>query len=123
MSGCTHCSGNCASCKGCGSSLELNNSEISILLRLGQLPFLPVARKADDPSPVYLEDSEYSPEEYSVILQCLEKKGLISIDFDAPLKGFADEAYAPYPIQGSFALTLRGQQVLDLLDIQGIQEI
>ena len=122
MSGCEKCSGNCASCSGCGNSLELNTGEIAILLKLGQFPFLPVARKTDDPSPIYLEDNERSTEEYSLILQCLEKKGLISIDFDAPLKGFTDKAYAPYPIKGSFALTARGQQVLDLLDIQGIQE-
>ncbi len=122
MSGCGKCSGNCAGCNGCGSALELNTGEITMLSKLGQLPFLPVARKADDLSPIYLEDSDHSPEKYSLILQCLEKKGLISIDFDAPLKGFRDEAYAPYPIKGSFALTSRGQQVLELLEIQGIQE-
>ena len=122
MSGCGKCSGNCASCSGCSSSLELNTGEIAMLQKLGQLPFLPVARKTDDPSPIFLEDNEYSIDEYSLILQCLEKKGLVTIDFDAPLKGFADEAYSPYPIKGSFALTQRGQQVLDLLDIQGIQE-
>ena len=91
-----------------------------MLRKLGEIPFLPVARKAADPAPIYLEDDACSPEEYSLILQCLEKKGLISIDFDAPLKGFSDKTYAPYPIHGSFALTLRGQQVLDLLDIQGL---
>lgn len=122
MSGCAQCSGNCAGCSGCGSCLELNTGEIAMLRKLGQLPFLPVARKTDDPAPIYLEDSDYSPDEYSIILQCLEKKGLITIDFDAPLKGFSGEAYAPYPIKGSFAMTARGQQVLDLLDIQGIQE-
>ncbi len=122
MSGCGKCSGNCASCNGCSSSLELNTGEIAMLEKLGQLPFLPVARKADDLSPIFLEENEYSIDEYSLILQCLEKKGLIAIDFDAPLKGFADEAYAPYPIKGSFTLTLRGLQVLDILEIQGIDE-
>ena len=122
MSGCRKCSGNCASCSGCHSALELNRAEVAMLQKLGQLPFLPVARKADDPTPVYLEDKDYTREEYSLILQCLEKKGLISIDFDAPLKGFTGPAYAPYPILGSFALTLRGQQVLDILEIQGIEK-
>lgn len=122
MSRCGKCGGKCDSCSGCGSALELNKGELAMLCRLGQIPFLPVARRADDPAPVYLEDSDSTPDEYSLILQCLEKKGLISIDFDAPLKGFADAAYAPYPIRGSFALTQRGQQVLELMDIQGIDE-
>ena len=121
MSGCGKCSGNCANCSGCGNALELSIGEIAMLRKLSEVPFLPVARKAADYVPVYLEDNDYPAEEYSIILQCLEKKALISIDFDAPLKGFADETYAPYPIHGSFALTLRGQQVLDLLDIQGIE--
>lgn len=122
MNGCGKCGGNCNSCSGCHSALELSTGEITMLHKLGQLPFLPVARKAEDPSPIYLEDSDCTAEEYSLTLQCLEKKGLISIDFDTPLKGFTDTAYAPYPILGSFALTSRGQQVLDLLDIQGIDE-
>ena len=92
-----------------------------MLRLLSQIPFLPVARKLGDDTPVYLEDSEKTPEEYSLILQCLEKRGLISIDYDQPLKSFQDAAYAAYPIRGSFALTQRGQQVLDLLDVQGIQ--
>ena len=71
--------------------------------------------------PVYLEDEDYSVEEYSLILQCLEKRGLISIDYDQPLKGFCENAYAAYPIRGSFALTARGQQVVELLELQGIQ--
>ena len=29
-------------------------------------------------------------------------------------------AYASYPVRGSFALTQRGQQVVELLDVQGI---
>ena len=51
-----------------------------MLQTLGQIPFLPVARRADDMTPVYLEDELHSREEYSLILQCLEKRGLISID-------------------------------------------
>ena len=47
-------------------------------------------------------------------------KGLISLDFDKPLKGFDMSAYAAYPIHGSLALTQRGQTVLELLDYQGI---
>ena len=121
MSGCNNCTGNCGSCDGCGKVLELSEGELHMLQKLGQIPFLPVARTAADPTPVYLEDGDLSREESSLILQCLEKKGLITIDFDTPLKGLADPVYAPYPICGSFALSRRGQQVLELLDIQGLQ--
>ena len=121
MSGCGGCCGNCGSC-GNGGCMELSAGEIEMLQTLAQIPFLPVARKMGDDTPVYLEDAEKSQQEYSLILQCLEKRGLISIDYDKPLKSFCDEAYSAYPIRGSFALTQRGQQVLDLLELQGIAE-
>ena len=120
MSGCGNCGGNCGSCGGCGGAMELTAGEVKLLLTLGQIPFLPVARKMSDDIPVYLEEEDYTPEEYSLILQCLEKRGLISIDYDKPLKSFHDGAYAAYPIRGSFALTARGQQVVELLEVQGI---
>ena len=119
MSHCEHCSGDCTHCAGCGAAYVLNEGELAVLRLLGQMAFLPVARRADSDVPVYPEAGEYTAEEYSVILQCLEKKGLISIDYDMPLRGYCAPAYEKYPIRGSFALTLRGQQVLDLLDVQG----
>ena len=124
MSGCAHCSGNCggcSGCSGCGGAMELTRGEIDMLLKLGQIPFLPVARKMGDENPVYLEDAEYTVEEYGLILLCLEKRGLISLDYDKPLKSFDDGAYAAYPIRGSFALTARGQQVVELLEMQGVE--
>ena len=102
--------------------MELSVGELEMLTALAQYAFLPVARKLGDDTPVYLEDSDKTVEEYSLILQCLEKRGLISIDYDKPLKSFYDAAYEKYPIRGSFALTERGQQVLDLLELQGIME-
>ena len=117
MSKCGSCCGNCG---GCGGAMELSGGEIRMLLKLAQIPFLPVARKMSDDIPVYLEDTEETGGDYSLILQCLEKRGLISIDYDQPLAGFDDSAYAAYPIRGSFALTARGQQVVELLEIQGI---
>lgn len=92
-----------------------------MLESFGQFGFLPVARKASDMTPVYLEEQTYSAQEYSLILQCLEAKGLIRIDYDAPLKGADMSAYAGYPVHGSMALTERGQQVLDILEKQGIE--
>ncbi len=114
-----NCGGNCDSCSGCGRELVLTEKEINFLNTLGQIPFLPVARKLGDTVPVYLEEGE--PEEMSLLLQCLEKKGLISLDFDCPLKGFDETAYASYPIRGSMALTERGQKVLEMMEYQGIR--
>ena len=122
MGNCNSCSGNCASCAGCAKELVLSRKEIDLILTLGQIPFLPVARKMGDLDPVYLEDDSLSVEEYSLILQCLEKKGLISLDYHMPLKGFDDSAYSAYPIRGSMALTERGHGVLELLELQGVQQ-
>ena len=116
------CNGNCAACGGCARELVLTSWEVEMLRKLGQIPFLPVARKMGDLDPVYLEDTDHSPEEYCLILQCLEKKGLISLDFAQKMKGFEDDRYASYPILGSMALTRRGQQVLEMIELQGIQE-
>ncbi len=101
--------------------MELTAWEVEMLQTLAQIPFLPIARRADDMTPVYLEETDHTAEEYSLILQCLEKKGLISLDFDQPLGHFDDAAYRAYPIRGSMALTARGQNVVELLQIQGAQ--
>ena len=114
------CSGNCDSCGGCAGHLVLSQPELELLQVLAQNAFLPVARRMEDPTPVYLEDDRQSPQQYSLVLQCLEKKGLISLDFDKPLRGFSMEAYAAYPIHGSMALTERGQKVLEMIEYQGI---
>jgi hypothetical protein len=113
---------NCKSCGGCGKDLTMTPQEIQVLYKFAQFPFLPVARRIDDTSPVFLEDNDYAPEQYSLILGLLERKGLITIDFDIPLKNTDISIYASYPIVGSMALTARGQQVLELLDLQGASE-
>ena len=84
--------------------------------------FLPNRISLGNPEPVYLEEGEGKREEYSLQLQCLEKKGLISLDYDKPLRGMAAEAYSAYPILGSMGLTERGQKVLEMLEYQGISE-
>ena len=99
----------------------LSPEEIEMLKKLCQIPFLPVARRADNMDPMYFEDSDYTPAEYSLILQCLEKRGLISIDYDMPLKGAYSESYLPYPVRGSFALTAKGQNVTELLEVLGCE--
>lgn len=118
----SQCSGNCGSCSGCAKELLLSQKEIDMLKTLGQIPFLPVARRVDDMTPVYLEEENCSREEYSLILQCLEAKNLISLDYDSPLAGADMSAYTGYPVHGSMALTARGQTVLELLEKQGVQE-
>ena len=112
------CSGNCGACSGCARELVLTGKEIDFLNILGQYAFLPVARTMGDLTPIYLEDGDR--EEMSLLLQCLEKKGLISLDYDKPLTGFDLHAYEAYPIRGSMALTERGQKVLELMEYQGI---
>ena len=114
------CSGNCGSCGGCARELTLSQAELQMLDTFSEIPFLPVARKMGDLTPVYLEDEKFAVDEYSLILQCLEKKGLISLDYDKPLKNFDYSAYAAYPIRGSMALTERGQLVVEMLQTQGL---
>ena len=116
---------NCENCKSCGGchpgQLELSAGEVTMLQSLGQFGFLPVARKADDMTPIYLEDRDFTTEEYSLILQCLEARGLISLDYLQSLKGADMSAYQGYPVHGSMALTQRGQQALEILETQGIE--
>ena len=75
MGNCNNCSGSCekcGTCGGCGSGLELTVEEVCFLRELGQYSFLPVARKASDMIPVYLENGEDDKELMSLVLQCLE---------------------------------------------------
>jgi len=121
--GCGGCSasGGCTSCSGC-ASLEMTQPEMDFLRLLGQVAFLPVARKAGDETPVCLELDSADREQTSLVLQCLEKKALVELDYSRPLKGASMEAYRGYPVWGSIALTARGQQVLELLEYQGFGE-
>ena len=114
MGKCDSCGGNCAACSGCGRELELTEAEIRFLDRLGQCAFLPVCRKAEEP--IFPEEPDTA-----LLLQCLEKKGLISLDYDKPLKGYHNPVYDACPIRGSMALTQRGQAVLELLEYQGAE--
>lgn len=121
------CSGDCGNCGGCGScggcgGLTLTEPEVQVLKLLEQIPFLPVARRADSEAPVCREELPEDEATVSLALQCLEKKQLISLDYDLPLSGFSYASYAGLPVRGSMALTARGQQVLELLSLQGIEE-
>jgi len=113
------CNGNCASCSGCARELELTEKELEFLRILGEVAFLPVARSMGDLNPVFPENPAG---EFSLLLQCLEKKGLVSLDYHLPLKGYSHPDYDRFPIRGSIALTERGQKVLELIEYQGIRE-
>ena len=117
-----NCNGNCGSCGGCARDLVIAPQELVFLEELGRVAFLPVARKMGDLEPVYLEEGMEKKEEYSLLLQCLEKKGLISLDYSKPLRGCAEAAYGAYPVRGSLGLTERGYHVLETLEYYGIPE-
>ena len=114
-----HCNGNCGACSGCARELVLSPQEIDFLRELGQYAFLPVARELGDLTPVYPEAE--APEQMSLLLQVLEKKGLIARAYATPWAGLA--RYENYPCRGSMALTQRGQQVLELMEYQGVNDI
>lgn len=127
MSGCADCSGCKSGCSGCGGcpgegSLELTQPEVDFLRLLGQVVFLPIARRMGDETPVCLENGLPDAAQTSRVLLMLERKALVSLDYRGPLKGAAYERYAAYPVQGSVALTARGIRVLEVLEYQGIHE-
>lgn len=127
MSGCADCSGCKSGCSGCGGcpgagSLELTQPEVEFLRLLGQVVFLPIARRMGDETPVCLENGLPDAAQTSRVLLMLERKALVSLDYREPLKGAAYDRYAAYPVQGSVALTARGIRVLEVLEYQGIHE-
>lgn len=127
MSGCADCSGCKGGCSGCGGcpgagSLALTQPEVDFLRLLGQVAFLPIARRMGDETPVCLENGLPDAAQTSRVLLMLERKALVSLDYREPLKGAAYERYAAYPVQGSVALTAWGIRVLEVLEYQGIHE-
>lgn len=119
--GCENCGG-CGSCGGgCRREIILTPPEAALLLRLGEVAFLPVARRYDGETPAYLEEADYTPAEYSEALSWLELKGLVSLDYYLPLKNFDYASYGAYPLHGSAALTAAGQEAVEALELQGTQ--
>ncbi|MCD8382492.1 MAG: hypothetical protein LUC30_06200 [Clostridiales bacterium] len=116
--------GGCESCSGCGETaqLVLTPGEGALLLRLGEVSFLPVCHRQGDKLPVYREDQAYTEAEYAAIVNALWQKRLISLDYDLPLNNFSYDAYTDCPVHGSMALTLRGQTALELLELQGMED-
>ena len=123
---CNHACGNweghCGSCGGCRPQLTITPVEYALLQQFAITPFLPVAAGWNLKTPVYLEEAEYTPEEYSAALTALSLKGLIRIDYDVPLDNFSYEAYKSYPMHGSMALTGAGQDIVEQLEIQDVEQ-
>ena len=118
MPGCDSCSGNC---KSCHNTMELTEPELEILDLLSQFAFLPIGRNVDSEIPLCIFDCKQPPETMGLAMLCLEKKGLAVLDYDMPINGFCDSRYLACPLRGSAALTAKGQQILDLLELQGIE--
>ena len=120
------CEGSCGgcqkSCSGCSPALYLTEEELTLLRLFGEVPFLPVARRPDSETPVCLEEGAGEQETVSKVIVALERKGLIDLDYNLPLQNFDYSPYAAWSRQGSMALTARGQEVLDVLDIQGVED-
>ena len=117
--GCENCGGGCG---GCGQELLLTEAELALLRRLGEIPFLPAAAGLDMKTPAYLEERDRPREEYAAAILGLAGKGLVRLDYGVPLEGFDYAAYRDYPLHGSMALTGRGQDVLEQIEILGIEE-
>lgn len=118
------CKDGCAGCcGGCGRPgvLELAQEELTVLRALGQVAFLPLARRTDSEEPVCFELAELSSGRAGLALLCLQKRGLVDIDYGAPLSGCGYAAYADYPVRGSAGLTARGLQALEVLEILGAE--
>ncbi|MDO4314264.1 MAG: hypothetical protein Q4C45_00710 [Oscillospiraceae bacterium] len=122
MSDCSGCGGCCGGgCGGCHGALLLTREEIDLLLYFAQIPFLPVARRSGSEEPVYRGDGEKPAEETARVITALWQKRLIRLDYDLPLLNFDYAAYSDCPVKGSMALTAMGQQVVEQLEIQGIE--
>ena len=117
-----NCEGHCGSCGGCRPQLTITPVEYALLQQFAITPFLPAAADWNLKTPVYLEEAEYTPEEYSAALTALRLKGLIRIDYDVPLGNFSYEAYKSYPMHGSMALTGAGQDIVEQLAIQDVEQ-
>ncbi len=113
---------------GCGEShaylntdnSELTDSQADILLAIQQRGFLPVARfaygssKSEEAfavalSPVYIADPKEDIETVKAngaLFASLEDRGLITLDYDLPLKGYAYEEYEKSDLYAYFVQTV-----------------
>lgn len=127
---------------GCGGSssegsIKITQGEFYMLMILAETPFLPLARfvmnstKSDELqsialAPVFLQEIDDTMEHVRVsgeILLALEGKGLVTLDYDQPLKGYTYSEYTNSEIYKSFKDTVaegaqRGDFLFDTADIE-----
>ena len=112
--------GGCNGCGGCGHGgvLTLTHVQLNVLARFAVMPFYPAGYQLPHDDPTCLD---FSMEEQDA-LRALVAMGLLSSDPFEPISGADLSAYAGFRLHGSVALTKRGQQVVELMDVQGIDE-
>ena len=117
-----HCGKCCAGgCTGCaGGVLQLSREEYGFLLGFAQLPFLPAAAKQSSGPPVCIAGTGGEAVSPKTIASLVER-GLIRVDYDIPLLNFDYGEYRDYPLHGSMALTAFGQEIIELMEIQGVE--
>lgn len=114
--------GPCGGCSGCcGGELLLSKNEVSILLELAKYAFLPMIQITENEVKHYLPTPNYldllPEDDFSNSILSLERKHLVSIDPDIPLKNtdYGEIDGYTHARLGSLALTVQGQEALDWL--------
>ena len=111
---CSACgkTGACAGCAGgCGLSSALSAGERRLLESFAALPFQPLLQRED--GTLLLPGTALDEHLAGAILPGLLRRGLVSADPELPLQGFDYTPWGEGCAQGSAALTLRGQELLD----------
>ena len=97
--------------------LELTDGEAYILLRLSEIPFLPVGKNKETTLPVsYFCDMESGKMTDSIL--GLKVKRLITVDYNKPISGYDYSEYKECSLKGSMAFTETGQKALDIIEKQ-----
>ncbi len=106
-----------ACCGGCGANdIFLTGKALELLAALGKYAFLPLGER--NGKPVYISESG---ETFSNAVTALSLSGLITTDYDIPMKGFDYKDYVNCSRLGSMALTARGQAALESIDTLGVE--
>ncbi len=104
-------------CCGCGNTVYLTEKECRILSLFAEFSFLAVGLKKEGAFPMLLSEKDDGGKE----LFMLKMKGLVDIDYDQPLVGFDYAPFSTFARLGSAALTEKGMDVLDAIDVVGIR--
>ncbi|MBQ6164061.1 MAG: hypothetical protein IK118_02875 [Clostridia bacterium] len=103
-------------CGGCLNTVYLTEQECALLSLFAAYSFLPVGQKTEETFPTLL--TERTDEDNALLL--LKLKGLVDVDYEQPLSGFDYAPFGDYARLGSAALTAKGQDVLDAIEVNGV---